>query len=597
MAILPTSLWTSRLSHPRRALGAAALALVTAATGCNDIFGIHLGEATGGAGGAGAGGTGAGGTTSMGGGGATTGGTGGEGATTAMGGTGGTGAAGGTGGTGTTGGNGGTGGSVTPCLAVSPPSPDGAPYKQRIPKSDNSDDARGVAVDAQGNILVVGSFNGSGLDFGGGPLPYQGEPGYPDGNLYVAKYDSAGNHLYSRGFGGDEIAYAEAVATDAAGNVFVVGHLSGHIDFDGTMLFAPNDPGQYRYDAIVVKLSPSLDVLWAKNYGNNDYTQLGLDIAVDSQGNPVVTGGLFDQADFGAGTIGEITEWTSFVLKLSGDTGDTQFSLAFGNWGAVSHNYYDYHSLGVALAPDDDIVLAGTLAGPAYFFEEFANTDGQEDAYVARIAADGKSLRWLKTFHGAPQGGDADGSQWMGPVAVDACGDVIVGGAFTETLSIGGAVETVKVGDPADADGFLAKLAGDTGDVLWHRVFGDAGWQEPSAVAVDPWGNIAVAGAVSDAVGYQGVDFGPGIGVLSPKVAPEPDYREDAFVVKYDSEGNGQWGRRIGDAAQQIGYDVLLLPSGDAVWAGIFGGTIALGSGLPPVSSNNYDAFTIWLKP
>lgn len=556
-------------------------ALVAGVAGCNEILGVVPGQPATGGGGAGGipstGGQSAGGT----GGSPSTGGTGGQG-------TGGTGGASPTGG----GGQGGAGG----CSLGTPPRAQGTPVRLRVPMSDGSDDGRGIAVDAEGNTLVVGSFNSAGLDFGGGELPYQGPFGYPDGNLFVAKYDPAGNHLYSRAFGGDEISIAEAVTTDAEGNVFVTGVMSGHVDFDGNMLYAPNDPGQYRNDAFVVKLSPTLEVLWAKNYGDNGWQQLGLDVAATAEGGVVVAGALFDEADFGAGIIGASGVWSTFLLALDA-SGATQWSMSFRDWAAITPNYYDYPSIGVAVAPDGDVVIASTIEGQAYFFEDLHSSVGEADAYVARIAGDGKSLRWLAGLHGAPQGGDPDGSQWAGPVAVDPCGDVLVGGAFTRSLSIGGEMVQVSKGDPLDPDGFVAKLAGGTGDVLWHRVFADAGRQEPHAIATDAWGNLVVTGALKDAAGYTGVDFGPGIGVLGPKAPPEPDYREDAFLVKYDASGDGQWGRRIGDPSQQIGYGVTTLPGGEVLWTGVFAGTIALGAGLSPASTDNYDVFTVWLEP
>lgn len=565
----------SRLARSWGAALALGSALFAPLAGCNEIFGIVSGQPTGGGGAGGSPSGGAGGMPS-------------------------TGGTGGTGGTGATGGGGSGGGGAGGCDLGTPPATEGKPYRQRIPMSMGSDDGRGIAVDADGNTIVVGSFTEAGLDFGGGVLPYEGPPGYPDGNLFIAKYDPTGNHLASRAFGGEEASLAEAVATDAAGNVYVTGVLTGDIDFDGTMLYAPNDPGEYRNDAFVVKLSPDLDVLWAKGYGDNPWQQLGLSIAADAQGRVVVGGALFDTADFGGEPLGAPVVWSTFVLALDAGTGDTLWNLSFARWAAITPNYFDYPSLGVAVAPDGDIVLASTFDGPSYFFERLfapVGDPGEADAYVARIAADGKSLRWVQQFHGAPQGGGPDGSQWMGPVAVDPCGDVLVGGAFTHGLSIGGVAEQVTIGSPEDADGFVAKLAGDSGEVKWHRVFRDAGRQEPHAVAADAWGNVLVAGALRDADGYVGVDFGPGIGVYSPISAPGPDYRDDAFLVKYDASGNGKWGDRIGDDLRQMGYGVAVLPGGDVVWTGVFEGTIALGSGLAAASTNNSDVFTVWHGP
>src|SRR5262249_28363993 len=52
-----------------------------------------------------------------------------------------------------------------------------------------------VATDASGNILLTGAAGGT-PDFGGGPLP-----GGAQLNLYVAKFDPDGNHLWSKRLG------------------------------------------------------------------------------------------------------------------------------------------------------------------------------------------------------------------------------------------------------------------------------------------------------------------------------------------------------------------------------------------------------------
>ncbi|MBK8256563.1 MAG: hypothetical protein IPK82_28320 [Polyangiaceae bacterium] len=554
---------------------------MTAQVACNEIFGIVSGEPSTGGGGTGAASTQ---TSSVVGGTGGTGGTGGS--TTAS-----TSSAGGTGGMTTSSSTGGN-----PCEGQNPPAPVGTPSTLRVPQSVGSDDGRGLAVDKDQNVIVVGSFT-EGLNFGGGDLPYVGPPGYPDGNLFVAKYDSTGKHLYSRAFGGDEASLAEAVATDSLGNVYVVGMFSGQIDFDGNILAAPNDPGEHRYDAFVLKLTPSLDVEWVKGYGQNPWQQFALDVEVDSQDNVIVAGALFDKADLGKGMIGQDQIWSSYLLKLNSTSGDTVWSQAFGYWSAATPNYFDYPSLGVAIAPDDDIVLGGTLNGMSYFLEVPINTFGEEDAYVARISPDGTSLRWLQTFHGDPGAGASEGGQWIGPVAVDACGDVLVAGAYTHSLSIGGVTQVVDIGDPKIPDGFVAKLAGDTGSVIWHNVFKDDGRQEPHALATDAWGNVFVTGTLSDGDAYLGVDFGGAVGVLSPIVTPATPYRDDAFIVKYDRDGHALWGKRIGDDQLQAGYDLKVAPDGHVVWAGVFSGTIALGGGLPIAQTNNYDTFTVWLNP
>ena len=93
-------------------------------------------------------------------------------------------------------------------------------------------DGLSVALDGLGNTIITGAFEGT-VDFGGGPLTSEGNI-----EAYVAKFDPAGNHLWSQRFGGpDGGATVRGVTTDAAGNIFVTGDFGGTVDFGGGPLF------------------------------------------------------------------------------------------------------------------------------------------------------------------------------------------------------------------------------------------------------------------------------------------------------------------------------------------------------------------------
>ncbi len=87
-----------------------------------------------------------------------------------------------------------------------------------------SDDIRSLAVDASGNIVVVGqttstdltTLNGYQTTLGGGS------------DAFVARFSSDGSTLlYSTYLGGSSTDYAEAVAVDGSGNIYVGGRTDG----------------------------------------------------------------------------------------------------------------------------------------------------------------------------------------------------------------------------------------------------------------------------------------------------------------------------------------------------------------------------------
>ena len=90
--------------------------------------------------------------------------------------------------------------------------------------------AEAVAVDASGNVIVTGNFEGT-VDFGGGALTSTGSR-----DIFVAKFGSDGAHLWSKSFGAGDDQITQAVTVDASGNVIVTGWFYGTVDFGGGAL-------------------------------------------------------------------------------------------------------------------------------------------------------------------------------------------------------------------------------------------------------------------------------------------------------------------------------------------------------------------------
>ena len=65
-------------------------------------------------------------------------------------------------------------------------------------------------------------------DFGGGVLTSAG-----GADIFVAKYDSTGAHLWSKGFGDAANQFARSVASAPSGDCVVTGLILGPTDFGG----------------------------------------------------------------------------------------------------------------------------------------------------------------------------------------------------------------------------------------------------------------------------------------------------------------------------------------------------------------------------
>jgi len=421
----------------------------------------------------------------------------------------------------------------------------------------------GVAVDKSGNVLVTGFFDGS-IDFGGGPLTS------PNGRaIFVAKFSGVnGSHVWSKGYGastgGGE---PNAIAVDASGNVIVAGRFTGTLDFGGGALTS-----SAAIDIFVAKLS-GVDGshLWSKVFlGSNTLDAPG--VAVDAAGNVLVSGGFHGTTDLGGGPLIGGGSVAIFVGKLSGADGSHLWSKAFGG---MYNDAFSCH--GIAVDASGNVIVTGRFwvdGGSTTVTVDFGGgplTIG-DAIFVAKFSgADGSHL-WSKAF---------PGSFWYGSVvAVDALGNVIVTGAFTGTVDLGGGSLTTSRSEIYNV--LVAKFSGVDGSHLWSKGFG--GTAQCSAgvdVAVDASGNVLVTGAFYDT---GTVDFGGGPLTIAGDSL--------MFVAKYSGvDGSHIWSKGFGGSGHYDGggtSEVTVDASGNVLVTGAFYGTVDFGGG-PFTSVPNLD--------
>ncbi len=93
--------------------------------------------------------------------------------------------------------------------------------------------SRSVAIDAAGNLVIFGRLNGS-ADFGGGMRSSLG----PADNLFLVKLDSAGNHLWSHVHGGTGVDFDGGAAIDPFGNIVLTGGFENQLDLGGPVMIS-----------------------------------------------------------------------------------------------------------------------------------------------------------------------------------------------------------------------------------------------------------------------------------------------------------------------------------------------------------------------
>ena len=164
-------------------------------------------------------------------------------------------------------------------------------------------------------------------------------------------------------------------------------------------------------------------------------------------------------------------------------------------------------------------------------------------------------------------------------VATDAAGNAYVAGYFQSPSLVFGSFTLTRTGN---SNVFLAKYSA-SGNVLWAVSATGSDSDQPFAVATDPQGNVVVAGYFSSPV----ITFG-GVSLTNAGV-------EDAFVVKYDLNGNVIWAKRAGGADWDNARALAVDGNGNIYLAGSFRSpSITFGSfTLTNTAAGMYDGFLV----
>jgi len=109
--------------------------------------------------------------------------------------------------------------------------------------------------------------------------------GYND--LFVVKYNSSGTKQWTKQLGTSSTDLANGVATDSSGNVYVTGYTYGGLD---------GNTNAGEYDLFVVKYNSSGTKQWTKQLGTYGH-ELAYGVATDSSGNVYVAGYTYGGLD------------------------------------------------------------------------------------------------------------------------------------------------------------------------------------------------------------------------------------------------------------------------------------------------------------
>ncbi|MBP6633763.1 MAG: hypothetical protein KBG28_09660 [Kofleriaceae bacterium] len=316
--------------------------------------------------------------------------------------------------------------------------PDGTPRWLATAGGHDSDGGNAVAATPDGGWVMVGSFSG-GAEVLGQHFTVVGGT-----DAWMIKLAKDGQLVWAKAFGGDAADTFNYVTVDQAGNILVAGTFSGKATFGGAELASA---GGADTDVVVAKYDPTGAHLWSQRFGNQFNDAPG-GVAVDPAGHVAVTGAFQQSIVFGEGEYKSKGEADVFLVRLD-PAGKLLWSRTFGS---------DRGDVGMGVGADaaGNVVVTGWFQGAADFGGgALRNLNGNQDVFVAKYDPTGKVL-WAQRV------GDKDHDQGRA-LAVGADGAITLAGVYHFDLALAGVTTLVSVRKPDDRappiDMFVARLA------------------------------------------------------------------------------------------------------------------------------------------
>ena len=327
---------------------------------------------------------------------------------------------------------------------------------------------------------------GSNYVVAGGMFPNQRSLNDEDLDIALIRYDNNGNLVWTKTFGTNEDEFFTGISNDADGNTYLTGYTYG--DF----LAKPTRSKKSAIDFFVIKLNQDGEIAWQKRFGSK-----GFDVPHDitySNGRVIVVGAtdgpLFDHSKKGKGD--------AFVLCLDANNGSTAWTKVLGS------NKRD-EMISVQAGQAGQILVAGNTYGEVSHAHH-----GDSDIFVMALREFNGKVIWTKQY-GSPSFDHATG------LAVDRFGNALVTGTTNGQM--------VQFSEGNGFSDFFVVKFDQKGEVSWVNQHGILEQHDYAThITIDSKNQLYVAGQVA----------------LDEK-------NKDAFVYKYDENGQTVWSRQWGN--------------------------------------------------
>ncbi|MEK6749239.1 MAG: putative Ig domain-containing protein [Pseudomonadota bacterium] len=430
--------------------------------------------------------------------------------------------------------------------------------------------------DTGGNVYLAGAFSGT-TDLN--PMAGTDNRTAAGGNdAYITKLLPDLSYGWSKTFGGTGNDSVAALSINSLGDLYVSGYFGGTVDFDPDTPVANRTAATYQdtYTLLLTTdvagkkdsdgdtLSDQIEI--ANGLNPNDATDAGGDLDGDGLNNlrEYQLGTNMRNADSDGDGIDDKYEATTYrfnalnaadaMLDFDRDGvtnlaeyrngADANFASAPGNFTyakslsgvGASLPYIDRNHNKYAITPFNGWNIVDLDPGP----DTVARSSSYTSGAVTKFKPDG-TYAWSWDL------GITQGNNGVTGIAVDSIGNVFITGYFvgTQDFNPGVGVDS-RTSTSYTYDAFVTKV-GAQGNYLWTRTFGGTGSEFALGIALDASDNLYLAGQFSGTA-----DFDPNVGVSNLTAAGYTD----AYLAKWDSNGNLLWARNMGASGRYTGGNV-----------------------------------------
>jgi hypothetical protein len=298
--------------------------------------------------------------------------------------------------------------------------------------------------------------------------------------------------------------YANSIATDMLGNIYVTGYFSATANFGLDFETTDIKTSAGGADIFITKINSNGTYGWTKVIGGTSDDQAN-SIAIDSSGNIYVTGyfsGLVNFGfDFGRWDMKSSAGYKDIFITKINPNGTYGWTKKIGG---ISPDV----GYGITTDSIGSVYVTGSFMGSVNFGLDFGTTDikttlGGGDAFITKINSNG-AYGWTKKI-----GEDLVFCEGYA-ITTDSIGSVYVTGFFANSINFGFDFGTTDIKTSLAVmgvkDAFITKINSD-GTYGWTKAMGGSDDDYGSGVVTDRAGDVYVKGNFKGTVNF-GLDFG-----------------------------------------------------------------------------------------